>query len=93
MDFADGLGSFRWSESPADAPAGDAVGFGHAVDDDGAVAHAVDAGHRDVLRRVIENVLVNFVGDAEGIPAHTQVADEFQLGAREHFARGIVGRI
>src|SRR5882762_6920583 len=93
VDLADGLGGFGRSERPAYAPAGDAVGVGHAVDDDGAVAHAVDAGHRDVLRRVVENVLVDFIGDAEGVPADAEIADEFEFLASENFSRGVVRRV
>src|SRR5208337_5342971 len=67
VNLADGLRGFRRCNGPADAPAGDAVGFGHAVDDDGAVAHAVQAGHGEVLGAVVDDVLVNFVGDAVGV--------------------------
>ena len=42
---------------------------------------------------VVNNVLVNFIGDGEGVPAHAEVADEFQLLAREYFSRGIVRRV
>ena len=77
VNFAYGLRGFGRSEGPADAPTGDAVCFGHTVDDDGAIAHAVDAGHRDVLVAVINDVLVDFVGDAESVPTDAEIADEF----------------
>ena len=46
-----------------------------------------------MLRAVINNVLVNFIGDGEGIPAHAEIANKFQFFAREYFSRGIVRRI
>jgi len=46
-----------------------------------------------VLGAIIDDVLVDFVGDAVGVPAHAEIADEFEFGAREHFAGGIVGRV
>src|SRR6266478_1356585 len=85
VDFANRRCRFRRSDGPADAPAGDAIGLEHAVDHDGALAHAIDARHGDVLRAVIQNVLVNFIGDAERVPAHAKIANEFQLRTREHF--------
>ena len=44
-------------------------------------------------RAVVNNMLVNFIGDGESVPAHAEVADEFQFFAREYFSRGIVGRV
>ena len=93
VDLADGLRGFRRSDSPADAPAGNAVRFGHAVDDDSAIAHAVNASHGNVLGAVVQNVLVNFVGDAVAVPTDTEIANEFEFGASEDFAGGIVGRV
>ncbi len=83
----------RWRNRPANAPARNAIRLGHAIDHNGALAHAFDAGHGNVLRAVIKNVLVNFVGDAERIPAHAKVPNEFELCARKYFAGWIVWRI
>ncbi len=77
----------------AAAPTGDAIGFGHAVDDDGAFAHAVKAGHGEVLGAVIEDMFVNFVGDAIGVPLDAEIANEFEFLAGEDFSGGIVGRV
>src|SRR6266436_5181527 len=93
VDLANRRCRFRRSDGPADAPAGDTVGLGHAVDHDGALVHAIDARHGDVLGAVVQNVLVNFIGDAERVPAHAKIANEFQLRTREHFAGRIVRRI
>ena len=40
--------------------------------------------------RVVENVFVDFIGDAEGVPANAEIADEFEFLPGEHFSRGIV---
>src|SRR5215469_8201646 len=91
VDFADGLRGFGRSDGPADTPAGDTIGFGHAIDDDGVVAHAVDACHGEVLGAVVENVLVDFVGDAVAVPAQTKITDELEFAARVNLAGGVVG--
>ena len=93
VNFANGLRRARRSENPAHAPSGDTVGFREAIDDDGAVAHAVDGGHGHVLCAVVKNVLVDFVCDAVGVPADAKVADKFEFRAGENFAGGIVRRI
>src|SRR5271157_1036057 len=93
VDLADGLRGFRRGDGPADTPTGDAVSLGHAVDDDGVVAHAVQPRHGDVLGAIVDDVLVDFVGNAVGVPAHAEIADEFEFGAGENFAGGIVGRV
>src|SRR2546430_6990424 len=68
-------------------------GFRETIDNDSVVAHAINAGHGDVLRAIVKNVLVDFIGDAIGVPANTEVANEFELSAGENFARRIVWRI
>src|SRR6476660_3901286 len=93
MDLADGLRRFRSGQGPTDAPAGHAVGFRHSVDDDGAISHSVDSRHGNVLGAVVQNVLVNLVGDAIGIPANAEIADELELAFREYFSRRIIRRV
>src|SRR5262249_43169574 len=80
-------------DGPAYAPSGDAVGFGHAVDGDGAVGHSFEAGDGNVARTIVEDVLVDFVGDSEDIEFEAEVADDSEFGASEHFAGGIVGSV
>ena len=46
-----------------------------------------------MLGAVVNNVLVDFIGNAISVPAHTEVADEFEFRAGEYLARGIVGRV
>src|SRR2546430_5773036 len=48
---------------------------------------------RSVFGAVVQNVLVDFVGDAVGVPPYAEVADEFELGSRENFASRIIGRV
>ncbi len=54
MNFANAGRHLRRRNGPADAPSGDAIGFGHAIDGDGAIAHAFEAGHGDVRRAVVQ---------------------------------------
>ncbi len=42
---------------------------------------------------IVQNVLVNFVREAIGIPANAEVADEFELGSRENFPCRIIRRV
>ena len=93
VDLPDGLRGFWRSKCPADAPARNAVRLGHPVDDDGVIAHAVDPRHGDVLGTVVEDVFVDFVGDAIGVPAQTEIANEFEFAKRENFPGRIVGRV
>ena len=44
-------------------------------------------------RAVVENVFVNFVGDDVRVGANGEIANEFELLARENFSRGIVRRV
>src|SRR5260370_28695293 len=83
-------GGIRRRNGPSDAPSRHTVSLRHAIDGDCAIAHALERSHGDVARAVENDVLVDFVSDRKSIPAHTEVADEFQFLAREHLARGIV---
>jgi len=57
-------------------------------------AHAIDARHGYVFSAVVKDVLVDFVGDAVGVPTgRRRLADEFELGSREDFASRIIGRV
>src|ERR1035441_2958127 len=46
-----------------------------------------------MLRSIVENVLVDFVGDGEHIVFDTQVANQFQFFPAEHLAGGVVWRV
>ena len=84
---------FSGRNGPSHAPSGHAVGLRHAVDRDGAIAHAVERDHRNVLGAVVDDVLVDLVGDGEDIEFDAQVADQFQFFAGEDLAGGIVRSI
>src|SRR5256886_8284547 len=57
-------------------------GFRETIDNDSVVAHAINAGHGDVLRAIVKNVLVDFIGDAIGVPTNTEVANEDRKSTR-----------
>ena len=80
----------RSSNGIADAPAGDTVGLGHAIDGDGAFAHAWDCGDRNMLGTIVDNVLVDLIGNGQCIPLLAEARDLPQLRARENFARRVV---
>ena len=64
---------------PAHAPSRDAVAFRKPVDSDRPIAHAVEAGERNVFRAIVKNVLVDFVGDGEHVVFDAQIANQFQF--------------
>src|SRR5206468_4308172 len=65
----------------------------HAIDRDRALAHAIERSDRDVLRTVIQDMLVNFVRYGEYVELHTKVANQLQFGARENLAGRIIRRV
>src|SRR5579883_212512 len=67
VDFADGFGEAGRSEDPADAPSSDRISLAHAVDEDGAIAHAGEGHDGDVLGAAVDDVLIDFVGDSERV--------------------------
>ena len=74
----------------ADAPAGDGVGLRDPRDGDRAVGHAGQRRDRRVAVAVVDDVLVDLVGDREQVVLETHLRDRLQLGPREHLAGGIV---
>ena len=46
-----------------------------------------------MLRVVVQNMLVDFVGDAVSVPPDAEVAYEFEFRSREYFAGRIVRRV
>ena len=46
-----------------------------------------------MARAVIDDVLVNFVGDGEGVPLQTEFANKFEFLESEDLARRIIGSI
>ena len=78
----------------ADAPAGHRVGLGHAVDDDCLVVDRLAEG-RDgrVLLAVIDELLVNLIGNHIEPARHGQLGDLAKLIAAEDRARRVARRV
>ena len=93
VDFTDGIRDGRRRHRPADTPSRDAVTLGETVDGDGAVAHPVEPGDRNVFCILVQDVLVNFVGDRQHVELNAQIANQFQFLTAEHLAGRIVRRV
>ena len=93
VHLADGIGEIPRRQHPAHAPPCHGISFAHTVDQDGALPHAWKRQDGNMHGAIVEDVLVDFVGDAVGVPANAEIADEFEFAAREHFSGGIVGRV
>ena len=74
VDLADGC-QIRRSRDPAHAPSGNWRAV-HAVDHDGAVAHG-DGHHGHMPETVVEDVLVDFIGDGQRVELLAESGDEF----------------
>src|SRR2546427_8700498 len=91
--FANRVCDLRRSNSPANTPPCHRICFRHAIDRDRALAHAIERSDRDVLRTVIQDMLVNFVRYGEYVELHTKIANQLQFGARENLAGRIIRRV
>ena len=92
MDLLDALGDLGRGDGVTQAPAGNGVGLGKRAAADGALEHAGQRGHIDVLVGRIDDVLIDFVGDAVDVVLFAQVGDKVELLARKDLAAG-VGRV
>ena len=81
LEVGDGPHDVGRADHPAHAPAGHGVGLGHAVEHDGLVRQLGDQGD-DVggLGAVVEQVLVDLVGDDPDAVLQGPPADGGQLG-------------
>ncbi len=77
---------------PADLPTGEREGLAPGADRDRAVAHARQCRERDVFA-VVDEMLVDLVGDDDEIVFLRDLGDERQLLAAEDLARRVVGRV
>src|SRR2546428_5740665 len=91
--FANRVCDLRGSNSPANTPPCHRIRLRHPVDRNRALAHAVERSDRDVLRTVIQDMLVNFVRYGEYVELHTKIANQLQFGARENLAGRIIRRV
>ena len=71
----------------AHPPAGDRKCLAEAGNHDGALAHSGQRRRADVARAVVDEVLVNFVGDEEEIVLDGELRDGFKLGQRKDLSR------
>ena len=92
MDLFNALGDFGGSDGVAQAPTGDGVGLGQRAAADGSLEHAGQRGHIDMLVGRIDDVLIDFVGNAVGVVLFAEVSDKGELLARKDLATG-VGRV
>src|SRR4051794_20167960 len=94
MDLTNRAGDFRWRNTVTNPPSSHRISFRHRIHDHGPVAHSFDLRHRDVRDLCafawIEDVLVDFVREAERVELLTKTSDEFHLVASENLARRIV---
>ncbi len=89
VDLLDALGDFGGSDGVAQAPTGDGVGLGQRAAADGALKHAGQRGHVHVLVGRVDDVLVDFVGDAVGVVLFAEVGDKGELLAGKDLAAGV----
>src|SRR5262249_59294280 len=92
VDFSDAVGQRRWSDEPADAPAGDRIGLAGAADRDRALRHSGQRGDTDVLA-FVDEVLIDLVRDGDRVMLLAQVGYELQFLAAVDLSRRVVGRV
>ena len=88
-----GPGQIGRRNRPAHPPSRDAERLRQAVDGDGAIGHAVDRRDRHVLVAVVDDVLVDLVGDRQHVPLLAEPGDELQLVPGEDLPGRVVRRI
>ena len=89
---ADQLGDVGGGGHIADAPAGHGIGLGDTVDQQGALLDlGADGGQADKLLVVIDEVVIDLVGDHIQVILHTHLGDGLQLTAGVHHAGGVGG--
>src|SRR6267142_1075206 len=93
MYLADRIRNRRRRYRPTHAPPGHTVALRETVDCYGSLPHSFQAGDGNMLGAVIQNVVVNLVGDRQYVVFHTQIAEQFQFPPAEYLSRGIVWRV
>ena len=74
----------------AHAPSRNAVGLRHSVDNDRALPHAIQHDGGNVLGAVINDVLINLVGNRQNIPLLTEICDQLELAAAEYLTGRVI---
>src|SRR5713101_1763358 len=77
----------------ADPPARDRVRLRDAGDGDGALGHAGQRGDRRVAEAVVDDVLVDLVGDRQEVVLEAEIGDGLELVAREDLAGRVIGAV
>ena len=94
LQTADALGNIRWGGGITNAPTRHAIGFGHAIDDDGALIDLRrQAGNGYMTAVTIEQLFIDFVGDDIEVFLHRQIGNELKTLLSIYGAGGSVGRI
>ena len=81
------------ADGVAHAPAGGVEGFADGADADGVAGDGRVEGCDARERRVVGEVLVDFVGEDDDVVAGAQGADGEELGGREDFTEGVVAAL
>ena len=89
---ADQLGDVCGGGHIADAPAGHGIGLGDAVDQQGTLLDfGADGGQADKLLIVIDQMVIDLVGDHVQVVLHAHLGDGLQLAAGVHHSGGVGG--
>src|SRR5262245_27487994 len=76
-----------------DTPSGDAEGFRIPANRNRSFAHAGQCCETDMLATVVEEILVNLVGEREEIVAFRHIGDVLKLSASKHFPGWVPRRV
>src|SRR5580704_1792526 len=93
MNFANRICDRRRRHRPPHPPSCHAVTLRQTINRDRSLAHTFEARHRNVLRAVVKNMLVDLIRDGQNVELNTQIANQFQFAACENLASRIVGRV
>ena len=75
VDFAGNFDNLGAGDDVAKTPAGDGIGLGEGTAGNRALPHVRQRGKVDILVRLVDDMLVDFIGDDPGIVFFRQVGD------------------
>src|SRR5712692_9201822 len=90
MDFPDASTEGLISGNVADPPACHAVSLGESESRDRAVPHIIETRNAHMFATVVENLVVDLVGDGERVMVDAEVPNNSELMTGEDSASGIV---
>lgn len=82
------LGQRRGSDRPANLPPRQREGLSKGVERDRPIVHVGQLGDGDVPGAIVEEAVVDFVGEDEGVVLDGEIGDDLELTARtsgQHF--------